>query len=343
MLQTSTTPPSQVTTFLVIRFSAIGDIILTTPVLALIKKHYPEAQIHFLVKPKFATVLSNIPYIDKVIVFNTFRKILSELRQNQYNYIFDLQNSLRSYLLCKLLPFPSIAVDKQNIQKFRMTFFKRRLQVPHIVIRYCNVLQQINIQEAPEKLLFSSESTTEIQYQVSELKKHSLPVVAAVLGATHFTKRWPYEYWVTALNQIGWPVILLGGQAEQKAISHLISRLEIPYFNACGLLTLAQSAACIQETDIVISHDTGLMHIAAAFQKPIVSIWGNTVPEFGMYPWQTNWLSAEVELSCRPCHKIGYPKCPQQHFRCMLENYPEKIATLTKQLWNYHLQNPYTK
>ncbi|RTQ44044.1 glycosyl transferase, partial [Hymenobacter gummosus] len=63
---------------------------------------------------------------------------------------------------------------------------------------------------------------------------------------------------------------------------------------------------------------TGQMHIAAAFRKEIISVWGNTVPEFGMYPFRTEFRALEVEgLGCRPCSKIGYEKCPQGHFRCM--------------------------
>lgn len=314
---------------LVIRFSAIGDIVLTTPALSLIKKYYPNAKIHFLVKEKFSHVLDYLPHIDKVITPKSFTQTLRELKQQRYHLVIDLQNSFRSLLIRTLLTATSVAVSKQNFRKLQMTVLKQKLGVSHIVVRYCETLRYLGITEPPGSLSFLPEMTEAIQQELSRLRSGSKPVIAAVLGATHNTKRWPYEYWITSLNQIGWPVILLGGRPEQTEIATWLDRLQIPYFNACGILNLSQSAACIAEANCVISHDTGLMHIAAAFQKPIISIWGNTVPEFGMFPWKTYWKPAQVAgLSCRPCSKIGYPTCPQKHFHCMKQNQPEKITEL---------------
>jgi ADP-heptose:LPS heptosyltransferase len=93
--------------------------------------------------------------------------------------------------------------------------------------------------------------------------------------------------------------------------------------NLCGQLSLAQSASIVGQSARVFTHDTGLMHIAAALRKPIVSIWGSTVPAFGMYPFYPDGLDLNTtlevkDLSCRPCSKIGYDKCPKGHFRCMV-------------------------
>ena len=119
------------------------------------------------------------------------------------------------------------------------------------------------------------------------------------------------------------PIILLGGSSDSQ-----VAREIIPYSKSneiidfCGKLSLNQSAFVVKKSEVVISHDTGLMHIAAAYNKKIISIWGNTIPEFGMYPYMSDSRSKIFEvkdLSCRPCSKIGFNKCPKKHFKCMIE------------------------
>ena len=139
-------------------------------------------------------------------------------------------------------------------------------------------------------------------------------------------------------DKINKPIILLGGKEDQvqgqaiydffeknrdtfssqEAIKILEKKTRI--FNACGKLTLGQSASLLKQAKIVFTHDTGLMHIAAAFRKQIYSIWGNTSPHFGMYPYQTKFVIFENnKLTCRPCSKIGFSHCPKGHFKCMNE------------------------
>ena len=101
--------------------------------------------------------------------------------------------------------------------------------------------------------------------------------------------------------------------------------------NVCGRLSLHQSASLVRQSAVVLTHDTGLMHIAAALRKPIVSVWGSTVPKLGMYPFYPDGmdLNTSIEvmgLRCRPCSKIGYERCPKGHFRCMREVDAEGVA-----------------
>jgi ADP-heptose:LPS heptosyltransferase len=101
----------------------------------------------------------------------------------------------------------------------------------------------------------------------------------------------------------------------------IVAQTTTPIYNVCGTLALAGSAWVIKGADAVITPDTGMMHIAAAFNKRVISVWGNTIPAFGMYPFLPNheqsYLSEVKGLSCRPCSKIGYAKCPKGHFNCM--------------------------
>ena len=111
---------------------------------------------------------------------------------------------------------------------------------------------------------------------------------------------------------------------------------EVKIYNACGKFTLNESADIVRHAKFIITHDTGLMHIAAALKKPIISIWGNTIPEFGMTPYYGNKAVQQKvfevpHLSCRPCSKIGYNKCPKRHFKCMEQQDMVEVAALSIQ------------
>ena len=143
--------------------------------------------------------------------------------------------------------------------------------------------------------------------------------IALVIGAAHATKRLPVDKLIEICRLSPVSVVLLGGKDDAERGKEITKSVSNKVYNSCGKLSLDQSAFLVREARSVVSHDTGLMHIAAAFNKPIISIWGNTVPELGMYPYKVSFLKMlEVEgLSCRPCSKIGYKKCPLGHFKCM--------------------------
>jgi ADP-heptose:LPS heptosyltransferase len=140
-----------------------------------------------------------------------------------------------------------------------------------------------------------------------------------VIGAQHATKRLPQHQLVRLCRNIDQPVVLLGGPEDAPRAEEICREAGALVFNACGKFSLDESAYLVKMSRQIITHDTGLMHIAAAFNKPLISVWGNTVPEFGMYPYKTSQsIIAEVKhLHCRPCSKIGYKKCPLGHFKCM--------------------------
>ena len=138
-------------------------------------------------------------------------------------------------------------------------------------------------------------------------------------------------------NQLYLPVVLLGGKEDfQKAEN--IKQLSVhSIFNGCGKFNLNQSASLVAQANSVITGDTGLMHIAAALKKKVISIWGNTVPEFGMSPYLAHPDSRIFEvkhLSCRPCSRIGFSECPRKHFNCMNLQDPAQIASYTNSLLN---------
>jgi ADP-heptose:LPS heptosyltransferase len=308
--------------FLIVRFSSIGDIVLTTPVVRCLKQQVEGAEVHFVTKKQFASVVANNPYIDKIhILDGKLDDLVKKLHEEEFHYIIDLHHNLRSYLLKKKLGVLSFSFNKINIQKWLMVHIKiNRLPQKHIVDRYLETCYLFDVQNDNKGLDFFIDPKNEVSLQ-------TLPVpfqngfITLVIGAKHATKQMPTEKIALLCSNLNKPVILLGGPDEKDNADNIIKKAaKTDILNACGHYNLQQSASLVKQSNVVISHDTGLMHIAAAFKKKIISIWGNTIPEFGMYPYMPDDESSIFEikgLGCRPCSKIGYQKCPKGHFKCM--------------------------
>ena len=213
---------------------------------------------------------------------------------------------------------PSKSYHKLNFQKWLLTTFKiNRLPKQHIVDRYLETVSHLGVKNDCAGLDFFISSSLQLPANFILPKKY----VALVIGGQHATKLLPLHKLQEVCQRITDPIVLVGGP-EDEPRGAVIAKTHSHVLNSCGLLTIQQSAYVLQHSERVITHDTGMMHIAAALQKKIVSIWGNTVPEFGMYPYVANdqYQILEVKnLSCRPCSKIGYKKCPKGHFKCMNE------------------------
>ena len=156
--------------------------------------------------------------------------------------------------------------------------------------------------------------------------------IAFVIGAAHQTKRLPTDKIINICKKISQPIVLLGGPGESDQGNLIAQESGTHVINTSGQLKLNQSASIIKQSAKVITHDTGLMHIAAAFRKPILSVWGNTIPAFGMYPYYPKGINLNTtfevtKLSCRPCSKIGYQKCPKGHFKCMMNIDEESLTS----------------
>jgi ADP-heptose:LPS heptosyltransferase len=315
--------------YLIIRFSSIGDIVLTTPIVRCIKKQKPDAIIHYVTKKVYREILEPNPYIDKVYCIDQdVDEIVSDLKKEAYDFIIDLHHNLRSSLLKRKLNKPGAAFPKLNVKKFLLTKFKiNRLPDLHIVDRYFEAVKPIGIQ--PDLLVCDYFIKPEDQVN---LNSFGIPekFIAFAIGAQLNTKKLPNEKIRAILEKVNMPVVLLGGTTDTENAT-IISASLPNVINLCGKLNLGQSASVIQQCQKIVTHDTGLMHIASAFRKQTISIWGNTVPAFGMFPYMPMnpglYSIHEVSnLSCRPCSKIGYASCPKKHFNCMMQQDPVKIS-----------------
>jgi ADP-heptose:LPS heptosyltransferase len=316
---------------LVIRFSSIGDIVLTSPVIRCLKQQLPGSEIHFAVKKTFFAVVKANPYIDKIHLLEVdLKKLTAELKAEKFDYIVDLHQSLRSRYIRRALNVPSAGFPKLNIRKWLLTKFKINIMPDiHIVDRYFKAAAATRIVNDGKGLDYFIPSSDE--FDITTLPEGFRASYAAfVIGAKHATKRLPDHKIVSLCKKLDRPVILLGGP-EDATNAELVAEASGPkVISMCGKISLNQSASLVRQAEVVITHDTGLMHIAAAFRKKIISIWGNTVPELGMYPYmpgdEARSMIVEVKgLKCRPCSKLGYDKCPKGHFRCMEEIDEERV------------------
>jgi ADP-heptose:LPS heptosyltransferase len=306
------------TKFLILRFSSIGDIVLTTPVIRCLKLQYPDAEVHFATKKQFKVLVENNPYIDQFFLLEgTLNAFVKTLQAENYNYVIDLHNNLRTSIIKYRLGKKSFSYNKLNFEKWLLVNLKiNTLPDVHIVGRNLKTVESLGVKNDNKGLDYFIPSSQEVNLE--NIVEKDQPFVAYAIGGQHFTKKLPIERIIELCSKINKKIILLGGKEDEPAGEIVQQALGNKIYNACGKYNLNQSASILKQSEYVVSHDTGLMHIASALKKRIVSIWGNTVPEFGMYPYQTEFSIIENRnLSCRPCSKIGHDKCPKGHFKCM--------------------------
>lgn len=323
---------------LVIRFSSIGDIVLTTPVVRALKLQ-KQAEVHYLTKSSYASLVENNPFIDKTWYLDgSLKKVVNDLKKESFDYIIDLHNNLRTRILKFNLSVKSFSFNKINLEKWLMVNLKiDRLPSVHIVDRYLETCSKLGVKKDSQGLDYFIPEKDEVPMEWLP-ENYRKEFVIYAIGGQHKTKKLPIEKMIELCDRINKPIILIGGKEDAETGEQIVSFFQEnersqPFekglkklnkkstvFNACGKFNLNQSASLIKSSSHVFTHDTGMMHIAAAFRKNVFSIWGNTIPGFGMYPYQTQFTVFENNnLGCRPCSKIGFQKCPKGHFKCMRE------------------------
>lgn len=308
---------------LIIRFSSIGDIILTTPVVRCLKQQLPGTEIHFLTKKQYLPILEANPFIDKLYsIREKIDEVIPELERENYDQVIDLHKNFRSKGVILKLHKPSSTFSKLNIEKWLMVNFKiNRLPDIHIVDRCFQAVEKLGVKNDNRGLDYFIPARDEVDLKLLP-PVHQSGYIGWVIGAKFKTKAFPEDRIIEICRRIEKPFVLLGGPEDAEMGERIKNEVGDKIYNSCGKFSLNQSASLVKQADKIITNDTGLMHIAAAFKKEIISLWGNTISEFGMYPYMPGNESqshiVEVKnLSCRPCSKIGFQKCPKGHFKCM--------------------------
>ncbi len=311
--------------YLIIRFSSIGDIVLTTPIIRCLKKQ-TGAEVHFLTKKSFKSILEYNPYIDKVYAIDSkVGEVIGDLKKEKYDAVIDLHGNIRTKQVKFRLSAKAYTFDKINFKKWQMVYLKKNnLPDTHIVDRYLKTVEPLGVKNDSAGLDYFLPPDEDYIQKMIKFKFPKMdfekPYVVFAIGAAHKTKMPTRQMIETIANASTEKIVFVGGPNE-KALGDFIAVNQPNILNTAGTTTLHESAFLIKKSKKVIAPDTGMMHIAAAFQKEIVSLWGNTIPEFGMYPYladnQQNKMFEVKDLSCRPCSKIGFEKCPKGHFKCM--------------------------
>ncbi len=308
---------------IIIRFSSIGDIVLTTPVIRGIRNKYPEATIHYLTKPAFESLVKYNPYLDEVILLQeNLKDTLQAIKSQDYDHIIDLHNSLRTQVV-KLGNFSKThSFDKLSFKKWLYVKLKwNTLPSMHVVDRYLDTVRFLNIENDKEGLDFFIPAGKIVDFEKLNIPLKTKEYVAIAIGAAHVTKSIPVSLLVKIIDALDYPIVLIGGKEDTtKANEILAQTTNSKVYNAVGQYDILQSASFIKQAKALLTPDTGMMHIAAALRIPIVAVWGNTTPSLGMYPYtfHSEYTNIEVPtLPCRPCSHIGYTVCPKEHFHCM--------------------------
>ncbi len=317
---------------LVIRFSSLGDILLTTPFLRVLKKKYSKLNIDFLVKSNFIDAIKFNPNLDQVFSWNgekELSEVINKLKQNNYDFIIDLQNNYRSKNVVRKIGVSRASYSKPNIKKFllvqiKLNLLKEKRSIPQ---RYVDVIPGLEL-DGKGLELFLPDGT---EPKINSEKK----IIGFAPGAFHFTKRWSLEYYEELGNQLtldGYQIVIFGGKSDKEICSKLQNKIS-------GSLDLSndnmlfQTAINMQQCKLLVCNDSGLMHTAASVQVPVVSIFGSTVQEFGFAPFGVNNLVIEnIGLTCRPCSHIGKANCKKKHFKCMMELTPQRVYKEIKDL-----------
>ncbi|MBL7847399.1 MAG: glycosyltransferase family 9 protein [Cyclobacteriaceae bacterium] len=324
---------------LILRFSSIGDIVLTTPVIRTVKTQLDKAEVHYATKVQYKALFEANPYVDKMhYLGESMRELIFELNQERFDYVIDLHHNLRTLRIKRALGVPAFSYNKLNIEKWLMVNLKiNKLPNLHLVDRYMKTVESLGVHMDALGLDYFIPEKDEVPAEWLPDGFRDEFVVYAI-GAQHGTKRLPVEKMIELCDRINKPVLLLGGPEDAERaeeVSRFFSRAgeteersdalrrlnkKTIVYSGCGKFNLNQSASLVKQARYVFTHDTGLMHIAAAFKREIFSLWGNTIPAFGMYPYRTKFTVLENNrISCRPCSKIGFEKCPKGHFKCMKE------------------------
>jgi lipopolysaccharide heptosyltransferase II len=314
---------------LAVRFSSIGDILLTTPLLRAIRHSHPGARVTVVTKRAYLPLLSHNPHVHRVIGLAPGRSLTSlatELRGDQYTDLLDLHDNLRSRILRLLVPGRWRSYPKHRLARWLLVHAKRnryrdRRPVPE---RYFSAARHLQVvpDGAPPEFFIGREAIEEATAWLGSAGLASAAkIVALAPGAAHATKRWPLEHWRALIDRVvadGLPIMILGGP-DDAGIAAELAAGRSGVVNAAGRFGLQGTGALLQRASVLVSGDTGVMHMATGVGAPVVALFGPTVEAFGFFPYTRVARVVELPLSCRPCSTQGGPRCPLGHHRCMID------------------------
>jgi len=321
---------------LIVRFSAIGDILLMTPLLRALRQRHPEARITVVTKAEFASLLTRNPRVTEVIGWDagtSLRELGARLRTQRFTHRLDLHGSLRSRALRwhaggRWSGYPKHRVARSVLIRTKRDVYRDRRPVAE---RYFDAARDLDVRPdggSLELVPSPGDHAAAGRFLAAHGLGTARPPIALAPGAAHFTKRWPPHHWKTlarALVQEGNDVVLVGGPDDRGVAEAVAADNGGRAVSAAGKLDLPGTAALLQRTRALVSGDTGVMHLATAVATPVVALFGPTVEAFGFSPYHANALVLQRDLPCRPCSSHGTPECPLRHHRCLEDLEPALV------------------
>ncbi len=309
---------------LFIRFSSIGDIVLTTPAIRCAKQQIPGVEIHFLTKESMKEITESSPYIDHFhYLDNDLNNTIQSLKNFEFDHIIDLHNNLRTFKIKQALKVKATSYRKLSLLKLVLVQFHiNLLPASHVCDRYMDTLKSFGVQNDEQGLDYFLPASV-VDNPTKLPPTHQGGFAALVIGASYFTKKMPIDKLIELCSKIQYPIVLIGGKDDQATGDLIASSNPSKIFNTSGALSINESAAIIQRAKLVLSNDTGFLHVACAFKKPTIIFWGATTPvlQFGAYyPLHSDVKTFDAivpNLKCQPCSKQGTHICPKGHFNCM--------------------------
>ncbi len=323
---------------LVVRFSSIGDVLLTTPLLRALRTKWPGARVTVLTKRAYLPLVSDNPNVTEAFGLtpqDTVRSAAALIRQVRYSHILDLQGGTRTALLRLVARGPWTGFSHRRFARELLIRFKHNRYTEHVPVpeRYFEAAADLDVEPDGGPIEFflkpaADEKAAAWLARAGVGKTRALVAVAP--GAAHATKRWPVEHWIKLIRQIthtGADIVALGGPEDSAVGAEIAARGGAQVASAAGELSLQETGAVLKRAAALISGDTGVMHMATGVGTPVVALFGPTVRQFGFFPYNAHASVVERNLGCRPCSSHGSTECPLEHHLCMREILPDMVFT----------------
>ncbi len=322
--------------------SSIGDVLLASPLIRILQKNIPDCSIDFVIKERFKELVAYHPGISKIHVYDrgrSLRAIRQQIRAERYDTIIDIHKNFRSIYLRTgvgadhIATFKKYAIRRWLLVHWKLNFYKTIVPVYQ---RYLNSMH-LTYDGAGLDLYIPDDVKEKVASNWSMLRGE--PIVGIAPGASFMTKRWLTEGFIEVIrhltDQLNATVILFGNEDDRTLTSEIAGSVRGRVHDAAGRLSLLECAALIERCSLVITNDSGLMHMATAMKKKVVAIFGSTTEELGFFPLPgSSMIVQHAGLRCRPCSHIGRHRCPEKHFKCMKEIAPERVIEAVHRLFS---------